>query len=196
MTTVTLHGPLAQWGETFQLAARSPREAVCILVANFPDLGTFLQQSEQAGIRYAVLLDGEEIGPDELHAQADEAIDLVPVPIASSGVTRFVTGAALIGASFFVPAGGLLGVSYLGAGQIATFGASLLLGGLSQIISGDRNSEQDEVALAENFTISGRLNTDRSGRAMPIQLGTRFVEGLVLISATLTTVDIEVGASQ
>ena len=118
---------------------------------------------------------------------------------------RFQTilfGAALIGASFFFPGGGLFsyysfsGVS-AGAGigtligtGLSAIGAGLILSGVSEMLYPTQTAEfEDNPQISFNF--AGTQNTARAGTPVPIVYGEIFT-GSVVISGDVDTEAVQV----
>jgi predicted phage tail protein len=168
MRTIRLHGVLAERCGTQQIAAHinSPAEAVRLLLANFPGLERLIRAHDwivRAG-----------------------SMDVVPLIQGAGAGGRIITGALLIAASFFVPGVALAGIA-LGPLMFG-IGASLLLGGVSQLLTpktptARRDRDPREV---KSFSISGVQNTSRQGVPVNVILGEAIVGGIV-ISAGVTT---------
>ena len=165
----------------------------------------WLIDSEQDGIGYKVTVGKEEVGEDNLETLAmpwseNDVFKIVPVMTGSGkGFGKILLGAALITAAIvFAPAaaagGGFLTAgaagTTMGAVGIATqiagsIGISMVLGGISQMISPTpQNSlgQSKEAARLQNYNFSGITNTSQQGMPVPIAYGRVFCGSAVISS--------------
>jgi len=200
---VRVYGPLAKFvgQRKFLAEISSAGEAIRMLLANFPGL-----ERHMADQYYKVIVDGIESDVEQI------------VPViggAGGGVGKIVAGVALVAAAIvFGPVGGGFlglgmgvggGVGFGALGTVAStligaVGASLVLGGTSQLLSptpqigqigpasmnpgGGRSttSEGTEMDPQESYSFSGIQNTSRQGTPVPVVYGETIV-GSVVISA-------------
>jgi len=213
---VKVYGPLAKFvGQRRFLAEISTAgEAVRMLLANFPGL-----ERHMADQHYKVIVDGYDSDLEELHYPASQTIKIVPVLGGAGGGTgKILAGVALVAAAIILaPAGaGFMGLGaglkasaasglatgFISAGVstvVGTIGASLILGGVSQLLSptpqigsigpasttgGFRQTttEGTEMDPQESYSFSGIQNTSRMGLPVPLVYGETIV-GSVVISA-------------
>ena len=205
---IRLYGPLAKFigQRKFLAEISSAGEAIRMLLANFPGL-----ERHMADQHYKVIVDDYESDLDEIHYPASQVIKIVPVlGGAGSGTGKILAGIAIVAASIiFAPTiGGFLG---LGAGAVTSgaagtmaaitsitgaIGVSLILGGVSQLLSPtpqlgqigpasqSRNTttEGTEMDPQESYSFSGIQNTSKQGVPVPVVYGETVV-GSVVISA-------------
>lgn len=138
---------------------RTPADAIKLLCVNFPQLQRDLMISHHNGVGYKLIQAGAAMGYDELHLPfGSRPMALVPVIAGSGGgsTTQILAGVGLVAASFLFPGAGLFGTTgFFGAGAagvvgvsssavltattvgtaISAIGASLILGGVANIIS-------------------------------------------------------------
>lgn len=134
---------------------RTPADAIKLLCVNFPQLQRDLMISHHNGVGYKLIQAGAAMGYDELHLPfGSKPMVLVPVIAGSGGSTgQILAGVGLIAASFLLPGAGLFGAtSVFGAAAATTaagtatfatslgtalsaIGASLVLGGVSNLLS-------------------------------------------------------------
>jgi predicted phage tail protein len=211
---VKVYGPLAKFvgQRRFLAEISSAGEAIRMLLANFPGL-----ERHMADQHYKVIVDGYDSDLEELNHPASQTIKIVPVLGGAGGGTgKILAGVALVAAAIiFAPAaGGFLGIGGSGAATAATgftmgavasqvvgaIGLSLVLGGVSQLLSptpqigqigparqslgGGRNTttEGTEMDPQESYSFSGIQNTSRMGLPVPLVYGETIV-GSVVISA-------------
>lgn len=207
MKTVLLLGELGKkFGRKLLLDVKTPAEAVRALCANFPEFEQHLIESGKRNVGYRILLGKNDIPLDDIHNPAGSStIKFVPViqGAGGSGFTTVLIGAAIIGAAFFTGGasltfgmmGGITGVSTTFLGGIALgVGASLVLSGVSQMISPMRQSDMSSSERPENqpsYVFNGAVNTTAQGQPVPIGYG-RMVVGSAVISAGITTEEIPI----
>lgn len=206
MKVVKVYGALKKrLGQgTFKFNVNSPAQALRALCANFNGLEKWLIDSEQDGVAYKVLVGKEEIGDDNIKNLAlpmseKEVFSITPVVMGAGrgGWGRVLFGAALIGASFMFPGAGMFGTtSFFGAAAgagigttigtvVSAVGASMVLGGVSEILSPTPKAPRD-ASRNESSGFGGLQNTIRQGAPIPICYGRLYV-GSSVISIGLDT---------
>ncbi|AFX83913.1 putative phage-related protein tail component [uncultured Mediterranean phage MEDS5 group] len=207
MKVVKVYGALRErLGQCrFELDVATPAQAIKALCVNFPGLDKWLVDSEQDGVGYRVRVGKQQATPDDVSVlglpwSEREVFSITPVVAGAGGggFGQFLLGGLLIGASFLFPGAGLFGAGFgvfgpLSAGTIGTLttvgtalsvvGASLVLGGVSQMLSPTPDLGDDSEKL-RNFTFSGITNTIQQGLPVPIAYG-RVVVGSAVISTGL-----------
>jgi predicted phage tail protein len=183
---IVVHGVLAQrvGFSRIQANIETAAEAVRMLLANFPSLEALILAHD-----WRVVADGSQIGTEQLHHPTGSNSEIHFTPLicgAGGGGGRIIAGALLIGASFFVPGVALAGIS-LGPVMFG-IGASLLLGGVSQLLTPKTPTQQRERKPTEtrSYSVSGVQNTSRQGVPVNVPLGETIIGGIV-ISAGVTT---------
>ena len=135
------------------------------------------------------------------------SINVFGVGGAGGNFNQVLLGAALIGASFMFPGGGMFSYySYSGvAAQTAgvgafltkvgtitsVIGASLVLNGISQMLTPVETIPESSQDPRRSFNFSGIQNTSKAGVAVPVIYG-RTMTGSVVISANITNEQVEV----
>ena len=213
MKVVKVYGPLRKYlGKCrFEFVADTPAQAMKALCVNFPGLAQWLLDREAEGMAFRVTRGRDKItneAPEGLMLpwSEREVFSIAPVIVgAGRGFGRILAGIGLVAlAIVLAPAGG--GFLGLGAGlkasaasglatgfisagvstAIGSIGASLILGGVAQMISpmpsmGGLTSGK-EAARLESFSFSGIVNTSKQGMAVPICYGRAFVGSAVISS--------------
>jgi predicted phage tail protein len=192
---IKLYGPLAQFigKRVLQADVASAAEAVRFLVANFPAV-----EKHMADQHYRVTVGSEDLTLDQLHEPTGlQDIKIVPVLTGAGGSTgSILAGVALIALSFGIGAiasagvalGGLAGIGTVGTAFVGV-GASLILGGVAQLLSPvptvtqGANSNTDP---RKSYSFSGIQQTSRQGTPVPICYGLTLT-GSVVISAGVDT---------
>lgn len=194
MKTIVLLGELGQrFGRRHVLDVKSPAEAVRALAANFKDFAGFVSSSHERNVGYRVINVREDVGEDELHLPAGRRIVIAPVIAGAGGaVGRILLGAALIAAAFFVPPLAAFALPFGGSLATVAFGigVSLALGGVAQLLAPQPKSPEPQEENPPSYVFDGAVNTQAQGQPVPVGYG-RMIVGSAVISAGLTTVDIQ-----
>jgi len=182
----------------FQFEADTPAQAIKALCANFPGLDKWLIDSEQDGVSYRVTIGKERIGEAEAGAlllpwSERDVFSITPVIAgAGQGVGQVLAGIGLVALALINPFGaaaiGTLGLSapILVNTLVGAIGASLLLGGVAQMLSPAPTfsgfERGKEAARLESFTFSGITNTVQQGMPVPICYGRCYIGSAVISS--------------
>jgi predicted phage tail protein len=219
MKKILLRGELGKkFGRVHFFDLNTPAEAIRALSANFENFALELAEAGQRGIGYMVqvgrdaMADIEEINNPTGQA---EAISITPVlqGAGGGGLGRIFAGVALVAAAVVL---GPIGIGLFSAGTgvattIGAIGASLILGGTSQLLSPSisetpgtfgtssptrqraRDSftpENNEIAdNRASYIFNGAVNLTAQGNPVPLCYG-RMVVGSVVVSAGLSVEDI------
>ena len=201
---IKLYGQLAKFigRRVLEADVTTAAEAVRMLVANFPGL-----EQHMAEQYYRVTVGSYDLGLDEIHDPAGQQdIKIMPVIGGAGGsVGKIVAGVALVALAIAAPylAGAAVwaGTLSYAAGSaliavapiIGTIGASLALGGISQLLSPvpkiPQGSGSDDDPR-KTFNFSGIQQTSRQGVPVPCVYGLTLV-GSVVISAGTDTVQVK-----
>jgi predicted phage tail protein len=191
----------------FEFEVDTPAQAIKALCVNFPDLEQWLIKSDWG---YRVTVGRERIGPENaelvcLPWSEREVFSIAPVIAgAGQGAGQIFAGIGLIALSFLLPGAGLFGAASLFGATAATagtagvlttlgtlisgIGASLVLGGVAQMISPQPSISPlirgKDAARLESFSFSGINNTSQQGLPVPIAYG-RVFAGSAVLSAGL-----------
>ena len=187
---IKLYGKLAKFigHRVLEADVATAAEAVRFLLANWPEL-----EAHMSDQHYRVSIGTYDIDLEELHHPAGAApISFVPVVAGAGAVGRILAGVALIALSFLIIP---LGIAAAGAGiatAVGLAGASLLLGGIAQLLTptpkvAQGADKQDDPR--KSYSFSGIQNTSRQGVPVPIVYGETIV-GSVVISAGIDTVQV------
>ena len=190
---IKLYGKLAKFigHRVLEADVASAAEAVRFLVSNWPEV-----ERHMADQHYRVSIGTYDIDLEELHHPAGAApISFVPVVAGAGAVGRIIIGVALLAVSFLATAGGgaIFGAAFaknlglLAAGQ--AIGASLILGGVAQLLTPTPKISKDEGDPRKSFSFSGIQNTNRAGVPVPVVYGETLV-GSVVISAGIDIVQV------
>jgi predicted phage tail protein len=182
---IRVYGRLAKFlgRRVFRAEVATAAEAMRFLLVNFPQL-----ERHMIDQHYRVSVGGYDLSLEELHDPAgQQQIKIVPVLAGAGAVVRILAGVALLAIGFLVPGIGALGVKIL-----IGVGASLVLGGVAQLLTPvpqmptGANTDQDP---RKSYSFSGIQQTSRQGVPVPIVYGETLV-GSVVISAGIDTVQV------
>ena len=179
---IKLYGKLAKFigHRVLEADVATAAEAVRFLLANWPEL-----EAHMSDQHYRVSVGKYDIDLEELHHPAGAApISFVPVVAGAGAVGRIIAGIALVAIGLFVPGIGALGVQIL-----VGVGASLVLGGIAQLLTPTPSTSKDEGDPRKSFSFSGIQNTNRAGVPVPVVYGETLV-GSVVISAGIDIVQV------
>ena len=190
LKTIRLYGPLGRrFGRVHRLDCADALDAVRALCALHPGFRKAFAQGH-----YLVKLDGATVTDrEELRLPAADMRFLPQVSGAGHGVGEILLGAAMIVAAFYTGgaslAGGTLTTTAMGS-MALSFGATLVLGGLSQMLT---HAPQTNLPNSQNSTaFSGPVNTTAQGNPVPILYG-RLMIGSQVVSASLQSFDVPIG---
>ena len=182
---IKLYGALAKFigQRVLEADVATAAEAVRFLLANWPELEAHMNDQH-----YRVSVGTYDLDLEELHHPAGAApISFVPVVSGAGAVARIIAGIALVAIGLFVPGIGALGVQIL-----VGVGASLVLGGVAQLLTPTPRVAQGADTQDDprkSYSFSGIQNTSRQGVPVPIVYGETVV-GSVVISAGIDTVQV------
>lgn len=204
MREIKLYGPLARFvgQRKFLAEVSSAGEAIRMLVANFPGL-----EQHMAGWNYRVVVDNYDADLDEVNNPVAETIQIIPVVAGSFWKTfgKILAGIALVAVAIINPFGAAaIGTFGITSGLtvstlVGVIGASLILGGVSQMLSptpqlgllgpatGFTPSKSSEGSALDpqgqdSYSFSGIQNTSKAATPVPVVFGETIV-GSVTISA-------------
>lgn len=187
LRTVRLYGVLGStFGRYFRLSVSSPAEAIRALCVQLPGFEQFLNTSKQRGLTYAVFYGKRNLVEDELLlAGRQEEIRIAPVIIGSKrgGVFQTILGAVLVGVAAFATGG--LGAAFAAKGLwgvAAMTGASMMLGGVIQILSPQMQGLQarESPDNKPSYAFGGPVNTVAQGNPVGVLYGKRRIGGAII----------------
>ena len=144
MVTIRLLGEAGRrYGRRFQLAVKTPAEAVRALCLQIPGLRQYLLESGEKGIDWRVVTDhAEGLDEDQMLWPMSKRLVLAPLPAGRGATGKIIAGVALVALAIFVLPGALIGVGALGtigltafAAPVGAIGLSLIFGGVSELLT-------------------------------------------------------------
>jgi predicted phage tail protein len=191
---IKLYGKLAKFigHRVLEADVASAAEAVRFLVANWPEV-----ERHMADQHYRVSIGTYDLTAEELHDPAGAApISFVPVVAGAGAAGRIIVGVLLVAVAIAFPLIGV-GAAAIAAGttvgavsaSIALTGLSLIIGGISQLLTPTPTTSKDEGDPRKSFSFSGIQNTNRAGVPVPVVYG-ETLTGSVVISAGIDIVQV------
>lgn len=207
MVNVRFYGSLKQFGSEFNLDCKTPAEVVHALTSQIPKLRQFIQQglfTVRVGREY---LDSRYLEQGLSQKLKDDAtVHFTPTLKGSKrgGVFGVIAGAAIVAGALVL---GPLGLGVLGstsAMMIGGLGASMLLGGVAQMLTkmptmrgvtptGAVKPESTKVKQEEkkqSTSFSNLSNMVAQGKSMPLAYGL-IRTGTLVISQGVETMDVD-----
>ena len=184
MTTIDLGGILGKKffrSKDFFLDTGSTWEVFKALRAAVPGFTEEIARLDRAGMRFAIIRNGKNVGEKDFDLGGIHKLKIVPVISGSkrAGVLQTVIGAILIAASF-IP----------GFQALMPVGIAMVAGGVVQLLSpqasGLRQSSSPENT--PSYAFGSAKNTTASGNPVPICIGERRWGGMI-ISASIYAQD-------
>ena len=194
MVNVRFYGSLKQFGSDFRLDCQTPAEVIQALTSQIPKLRQFIQQglfTVRVGRDY---FDNRYIEKGlSQKLKDDSTVHFTPTLKGSKrgGLFGVITGVALIAGALAL---GPLGFSVIGANaawMVGGLGASMLLGGVAQMLTKIPSmSTGKDAEKKQSTSFSNLSNMAAQGRPMPLAYG-RIRVGSLIISQGVETMDIE-----
>lgn len=207
MVTIRLLGEAGRrFGRRFQLAVKTPAEALRALCVQIPDLRQYLLESGDKGINWRVVTD-HALGLDEeqLLWPMSKRMVLAPIPAGRGGVGKIVAGVALVALAVFalpVVLGGAVWAGTLSYGAATAIinattmiGVSLIFGGVAQLLTptpkmpnvggsvgGGPTSGRSQEDQLKSFTFDKSNANTLQGEVVPVLYGERIIGKLPVLS--------------
>lgn len=185
MIKLTIYGRLRKFigQSTFEIKAKSPKEAFSFLVNNFKGVKEHIKDQE-----YCIMAGNVRITKDLLDLQTESDIKIIPV--VHGEIVPILLGIGALGAASAV------GVTLLGSAFLATvvstgltiLGTNLITSGITDLLTPDPKpygSKRQEDAQDPNYNFTGLLNNTKQG--VPINI----VYGEVLVGSTVVSSSVD-----
>lgn len=193
MVNVRFYGSLKQFGSEFRLDCQTTAEIVQALTSQIPKLRQFIQQglfTVRVGRDY---FDNRYLEQGLSHKLKDDAtVHFTPVLKGSKrgGLFGVIAGVAIIaGAIALGPLAGIISTN--AAWIVGSVGASLLLGGVAQMLTKMPEMKMGtEKEKKQSTAFSNLSNMTAQGKPMPLAYG-RIRTGSLIISQGLEAIDVE-----
>lgn len=193
MVTVRFYGTLKQFGTTFKLEVQNTAEALRALTSQIPHLRQFIQQGLFTVRIAQQYIDNRYLEKGLYYTlKENDVIHITPVlKGAKRGGVFGVAGVAMIATALVLSPLVLGAVAASTAWTIGAVGASLLLGGVAQMLTKQPNMPSVSEKEKKNSTAFSNLsNMASQGKPMPLAYG-RIRTGSMIISQGVETFDAE-----
>ncbi len=204
MVTIRLLGEAGRrYGRKFQLAVKTPAEAVRALCLQIPGLRQYLLESGEKGVDWRVVTDhAEGLDEDQMLWPLSKRMVLAPLPAGRGGVGKIVAGVALVAFAIVTAGAGLFGLG-LGFGAstaigIGAIGASLIFGGVADLLTptpkmpnvkggglgggSSSTSGRDRDEQLNSFAFDKSNANTVQGDVVPVLYGERIIGALPVLS--------------
>ncbi|HDK8400507.1 TPA: tail assembly protein [Escherichia coli] len=186
---VQLGGPMAKhFGRHWHLKVRNTKQALDLIEANKPGFKAWMKRNIKTYDSYHIQItnkQGHKWSVDEseyqMMGQSDNIakIRITPVPRGSGG-SAFGWFQTEVGAALLV-------VSAVVMPALAPLGLSLMMGGISQIISPQATNESVRQADNSNsYYFDGPQNTENQGNPVQLIYGEEILVGSQVVSSSIT----------
>lgn len=213
MIAIYLHGAAGQqFGGPFHLDVASPAEAFHALCRMKRGFKQFLAAGDWRIIRgktKSAVKQGRDCYRDELEFGFGRVEEMHVIPVMSGagkgkGIGKIVAGVAIIALSIFTAGGALAGLAGalaavgVSSGGLAMLGVSLVLGGVSQILTktpkASKANDIEDSTQRTNALFAGPVNVGELGQTIPVVYSDEegVLVGTVVGSAGLATEQIPV----
>ena len=194
MVTVRFYGTLKQFGTTFKLEVHNTAEALRALTSQIPHLRQFIQQGLFTVRIAQQYIDNRYLEKGLYYTlKENDVIHITPVLKGAKrgGVFCVIAGVAMIATALVLSPLVLGAVAASTAWTIGAVGASLLLGGVAQMLTKQPNMPSVSEKEKKNSTAFSNLsNMASQGKPMPLAYG-RIRTGSMIISQGVETFDAE-----
>lgn len=204
MVNVRFYGSLKQFGSEFNLDCKTPAEVVHALTSQIPKLRQFIQQglfTVRVGREY---LDNRYLEQGLSQKLKDDAtVHFTPTLKGSKrgGVFGVIAGTVLIAGALALGPLGLGAIGSTAAMMVGGLGASMLLGGVAQMLTkmptmrgvtptGAVKPEKSKEEKIQSTSFSNLSNMVAQGKSMPLAYGL-IRTGTLVISQGVETMDVE-----
>ena len=203
MVTIKLLGELGRrFGRQFQLAVKTPAEAIRALCMQVPEMRQYLLESGEKGVNWRVVTEHPDgLDEDQLLWPMSKRMVVAPQPVGRGGVGKIIAGVALVAAAVLLgPAGAIfsgVGAGILGATAatgIGAIGLSMVFSGVADLltptpkmptvkgIGGAASSGRDVEQQKNAFTFDKSNANTMQGEVVPVLYGERILGNLPILS--------------
>lgn len=206
MVTIRLLGEAGRrYGRKFQLAVKTPAEALRALCLQIPGLRQYLLESGEKGISWRVVTDhAEGLDEDQMLWPLSKRLVLAPLPAGRGGVGKIIAGVALVAFAILVPGIGAAAATIFGTQfgaislGIGAIGASLIFGGVADLLTptpkmpnvkgggigggSSSTSGRDRDEQLNSFAFDKSNANTVQGDVVPVLYGERIIGALPVLS--------------
>lgn len=186
MIKLTIYGRLRKFigQSTFEIAAKSPKEAFSFLLNNFKGVREHIKDQE-----YCVMAGDLRVTEELLDMYTESDIKIVPVV---HGEVWWLAAAFLGGGAAAAAIGGIFTATVFGvsiASALTTIGVTFLISGVTDLLTPDPvnpNLSRQEDPNDPSFSFTGLLNNSKQGVPINIAYGEILI-GSTLVSSSVDT---------
>ena len=205
MVTIRLLGEAGRrFGRQFKLAVKTPAEAVRALCVQIPGLREYFLQSSENGIAWRAITEHPEgLDEEQLLWPLSKRFVLAPIPVGKGGVGKIIAGVAIVVFSIVTVGAGVLGLGLgFSAGtaiSIGAVGASLIFGGVAQLLTptpvmpnvsggpggfggSGATSGRSREEQGRSYTFDKSNANTQQGEVVPVLYGERIIGSLPVLS--------------
>ena len=206
MVTIRLLGEVGRrFGRRFQLAVKTPAEALRALCVQMPELRQYLLESGENGINWRVVTDrAEGLNEEQLLWPMSKRMVLAPIPTGrgggGGGFGTVLAGIGLVALAILVPGiGGGVAATIFGTGfssaslAIGSIGLSMIFGGVAQLLTptpkmptvdniGGASTSGRDTDQRKSFTFDKSNANTKQGEVVPVLYGERIIGSLPVLS--------------
>jgi len=201
MVTIRLLGEAGRrFGRKFQLAVKTPAEAMRALCIQIPALRQYLLESGEKGINWRVVTEHPDgLDEEQLLWPMSKRMVLAPLPAGRGATGKIIAGVALVAFAIVTAGAGLIPGLGLGFGlstalSIGSIGVALAFGGVAELLTptpkmpnvknvgGSSVSGRDESEQLNSFTFDKSNANTIQGDVVPVLYGERIVGSLPVLS--------------
>lgn len=205
MVTIRLLGEAGRrYGRRFQLAVKTPAEALRALCLQIPGLRQYLLESGEKGISWRVVTDhAEGLEDEQLLWPMSKRMVLAPLPAGRGGVGKIIAGVALVAFAILVPGIGAAAATIFGTQfgaislGIGAIGLSLIFGGVSELLTptpkmpnvkggvgggSSATSGRSQEEQLNSFAFDKSNANTVQGDVVPVLYGERIIGALPVLS--------------
>ena len=205
MVTIRLLGEAGRrYGRRFQLAVKTPAEALRALCLQIPGLRQYLMESGDKGINWRVVTDhAEGLEDEQLLWPMSKRMVLAPLPAGRGGVGKIIAGVALVAFAILVPGIGAAAATIFGTQfgaislGIGAIGASLIFGGVADLLTptpkmpnvkggvgggSSATSGRSQEEQLNSFAFDKSNANTVQGDVVPVLYGERIIGALPVLS--------------
>jgi predicted phage tail protein len=196
MVTIRLLGEVGRkFGRRFQLAVKTPAEALRALCVQIPELRQYLLESGENGIDWRVVTDhAMGLEEEQLLWPMSKRMVLAPIPAGRGAVGRIVAGVALLAATFLIP-GAAAWLGPTAVSLITGVSVSLIFGGVAELLTptpkmpnvggavgGGPTAGRSAEEQLRSFTFDKSNANTLQGEVVPVLYGERIIGALPVLS--------------
>lgn len=206
MVTIRLLGEAGRrFGRKFQLAVKTPAEAMRALCIQIPALRQYLLESGEKGINWRVVTEHPDgLDEEQLLWPMSKRMVLAPLPAGRGATGKIIAGVALVAAAIILgPIGGPMFygaaavsgvIGGFAASAVASIGLSMVFSGVAELLTptpkmpnvknlgGSSVSGRDESEQLNSFTFDKSNANTIQGDVVPVLYGERIVGSLPVLS--------------